>query len=81
MVYSVWIDARANTHRRQPRGQAVSKAVSKTLGGAVFTKKSEKSKNRENEKSINRCENIAMIFIFGANDFTADSGASEKHFF
>ena len=32
------------------------------------------------EKCINRCENRAMNFIFGANDFKNDSGASEKDF-
>ena len=32
------------------------------------------------QKCINQCENRAMNLILGANKFSGDSGASEKHF-
>ena len=32
------------------------------------------------KKCINQCENRAMNLIISANEFSGDSGASEKHF-
>ena len=33
------------------------------------------------KKCMNQCENRALNLIISANEFSGDSGASEKHFF
>ena len=33
------------------------------------------------KKCINQCENRAMNLVISADEFSGDSGASEKHFF